>query len=56
MELKKLTIDDMKEMKQIYLCTDRDKPAYNFYLKCGFKELTDNVSFFNNCKYKKITI
>ncbi len=33
-------------MEQIYLCTDRDKPAYRFYSKRGFQELTDHVSFF----------
>ena len=30
---------------QIFLQTERSVPAYRFYLKNGFTELTDNVSF-----------
>ena len=32
-------------MVQIYLHTERDVPAYNFYKKLGFEELTDEVAF-----------
>ena len=31
---------------QIFLMTDRDKPAYEFYKKIGFKELSEITSFF----------
>lgn len=33
-------------MTQIYLCTDKDKSAYKFYLNRGLTELTDHVNFF----------
>ena len=38
----------MKEMGlvQIFLQTERNVPAYNFYKKNGFFELEDHVSFF----------
>ena len=32
-------------IEQIFLQTDRDVPAYEFYLKNGFLELSDLVSF-----------
>ena len=32
-------------IEQIFLQTDRDVPAYRFYLKNGFLELSDLVSF-----------
>ena len=34
------------DIHQIFLMTGRDMPAYNFYKKRGFEELTDHVSFF----------
>ncbi len=40
--------EDIKEhgMTQIYLQTERNVPAYHFYKKSGFNELTDHISFF----------
>ena len=40
--------DKLKErgLNQIYLTTDRDKPAYRFYKKLGFRELPELTSFF----------
>ncbi|MBR0137568.1 MAG: GNAT family N-acetyltransferase [Erysipelotrichaceae bacterium] len=35
-----------RDIHQIYLMTDRDKPAYEFYQKMGFKELPELTSFF----------
>ena len=35
-----------KDIHEIYLVTDRDKPAYDFYRKTGFKELPELTSFF----------
>ncbi|MBQ6493493.1 MAG: GNAT family N-acetyltransferase [Erysipelotrichaceae bacterium] len=35
-----------KDIHQIYLMTDRDKPAYGFYKKIGFRELPELTSFF----------
>lgn len=39
--------DDIRRMglKQIFLQTERDVPAYHFYLKNGFVELADHISF-----------
>ena len=40
--------DKLKDrgLNQIYLTTDRDKPAYRFYKKLGFRELPELTSFF----------
>ena len=40
--------EDLKtrDVKGIFLQTDTDKPAYGFYQKNGFKELSKHVSFF----------
>lgn len=35
-------------MNHIFLQTERTVPAYGFYKKQGFNELTDHVSFFKN--------
>ena len=35
-----------REITQIFLMTDRDKPAYEFYRKIGFIELPEITSFF----------
>ena len=35
-----------RDVKGIFLQTDIDKPAYRFYQKNGFKELSKHVSFF----------
>ena len=35
-----------KGIFQIYLATENTRPAYGFYKKMGFEELTDHVSFF----------
>ena len=32
-------------LKQIFLLTDKNVPAYEFYKKNGFVEVTDNVAF-----------
>ena len=32
-------------LTQIFLQTERDKPAYRFYRKNGYTELSDHVSF-----------
>ena len=32
-------------IQQIFLQTERDAPAYGFYLHCGFQEMTGHVSF-----------
>ena len=34
----------------IFLQTDNDKPSYQFYIKRGFKELPEHVSFFKEVK------
>ena len=38
---------DLKEkgLDTIFLMTDRDKPAYEFYKKNGFKEIPELTSF-----------
>ena len=36
-------------MKHIFLQTDRDVPAYNFYKKNGFVELEKHVSLIKKC-------
>ncbi len=41
----KIKTDDMNG---IYLCTERDKPAYDFYKKKGFTELTSHISFYKD--------
>lgn len=40
--------EDLKsrDVKGIFLQTDIDKPAYSFYQKTGFKELSKHASFF----------
>ena len=40
----------IKEMglKQIFLLTDRDMPAYNFYKKNGYVEVSNLVPFSKN--------
>lgn len=35
-----------QDVKGIFLQTDSDKPAYKFYQKNGFKEVSKHVSFF----------
>ncbi|MBE6753891.1 MAG: GNAT family N-acetyltransferase [Ruminococcaceae bacterium] len=35
-------------INHIFLLTDRSVPAYNFYKKLGFRELTDTVAFVRN--------
>ena len=35
-----------RDVVGIFLQTDTDKPAYGFYQKNGFKELSKHVSFF----------
>lgn len=35
-----------RDVKGIFLQTDSDKPAYKFYQKNGFKEVSKHVSFF----------
>ena len=50
--------EDLKtrDIKSIFLQTDTDKPAYGFYQKNGFKELSKHVSFlrgFNEQLWKK---
>ena len=35
-----------RQIHQIFLLTDRDKPAYGFYKRVGFKELPEITSFF----------
>ena len=44
--------EDLKQIDvhQIYLVTDRDKPAYDFYQKAGFNELPQLTSFFKEFK------
>ncbi len=39
--------NDLKQrgISQIFLMTDREKPAYKFYKKMGFKELPELTSF-----------
>lgn len=37
-------------IKALWLMTDRDTPAYDFYEKNGFKELGDNVVFAKGVK------
>lgn len=37
-----------KQITHIFLQTERTAPAYNFYKKNGFVELTDHVSLFKN--------
>lgn len=37
-----------KGIAGIFLQTDNDKPAYNFYAKNGFVEMTKHVSFFKS--------
>ena len=39
-----------KGIYQIFLMTGRNMPAYEFYKKRGFEELTDHVSFFKDFK------
>ena len=34
-----------REIRRIFLQTERTAPAYGFYLNRGFQELTDHVSF-----------
>lgn len=40
--------DELKKrnLNMIYLMTDRNKPAYEFYKKLGFGELSELASFF----------
>ena len=40
--------DDLKkrDIRGIFLQTDSDKPAYNFYHKNGFKDISKHVSLF----------
>ena len=40
--------EDLKkrDVKGIFLQTDSDKPAFNFYLKNGFKDIKEHVSLF----------
>ena len=35
-----------RDLHTIYLTTDRDVPAYEFYRSHGFRELPDDVAFF----------
>ena len=35
-----------KDIHVIYLNTERNKPAYNFYKKLGYIELSENTSFY----------
>lgn len=39
-----------KGAEQIFLMTERNVPAYSFYKKCGFNELTDHAAFFKELK------
>lgn len=41
---------ETRGIHQIFLQTGRDMPAYEFYKKRGFEELTDHVSFFKDFK------
>ena len=44
--------EDIKKrgLSGIFLQTDNDKPSYQFYIKRGFKELPEHVSFFKEVK------
>lgn len=46
-----LILHHIKEqgMKNIFLFTERDMPAYKFYKKNGFTEMESNVGFYKNC-------
>ncbi len=37
-----------KNLTNIFLMTDSDKPAFDFYKKLGFVQLNEHVSFFKN--------
>jgi aminoglycoside 6'-N-acetyltransferase I len=39
-----------KGLAGIFLQTDSDKPSYGFYLKNGYKELGEHVSFYKRVK------
>ena len=42
-------------ISQIFLLTEKDVPAYSFYQRNGFTELTDNVSFAKRIGMKPIS-
>ena len=42
-DIKKMLKERM--ITQVFLMTDRDKPAYEFYKKIGFNELPEITSF-----------
>ena len=48
----KLVEQDIKSMglAGIFLQTDNDMPAYKFYKKNGYRELTEHVSFYKSVK------
>ena len=49
--------EDIKKrgISGIFLQTDNDKPAYGFYQRRSFKELTEHVSFFKEINSLNIT-
>lgn len=48
----KLIEDEIKKqgMNGIYLCTERDKSAYDFYIKNGFEPMPNHISFYKSLK------
>ena len=37
----------------IFLQTDSDKPSYRFYMRNGFKDLTEHVSLYKSVREQK---